>query len=127
MSESNANSLHPSIVALVSLAANIASNHPKQGLCQVDRLKEYGVAKEQIDAVIEIARHIRDEATQLSAQALDASLAPGGEVAKEARRLSGDLERSVRDTVREVVRREVALALEEIGKTRRAEAAAEGK
>jgi uncharacterized membrane protein YraQ (UPF0718 family) len=69
VSESNANSLHPSIVALVSLAANIAANHPKQGLCQVDRLKEYGVAKEQIDAVIEIARHIRDEA----AQALDAS------------------------------------------------------
>lgn len=62
------NELHPSIVALVSLAANIASNHPKQGLCQVDRLKQYGVAKEQIDTVIEIARHIRDEA----AQALDA-------------------------------------------------------
>ncbi|MFN3398500.1 MAG: hypothetical protein ACK4ZS_08210 [Sulfurimicrobium sp.] len=54
--------LHPSIVALVSLAANIASNHPKQGLCQVDRLKQYGVAREQIDAVVEIARHIRDEA-----------------------------------------------------------------
>jgi hypothetical protein len=60
--------LHPSIVALAALAANIASNHPKQGLCQVDKLKDYGVAKEQIDAVIEIARHIRDEA----AQALDA-------------------------------------------------------
>lgn len=29
--------LHPSIVALVSLAANIAANHPKQGLCQVER------------------------------------------------------------------------------------------
>ena len=42
--------LHPSIVALVALAANIASNHPKQGLCQVDKLKEYGVAKEQIEA-----------------------------------------------------------------------------
>lgn len=63
------NELHPSIVALVSLAANIASNHPKQGLCQVDRLKQYGVSKEQIDTVIEIARHIRDEA----AQQLDAS------------------------------------------------------
>ncbi len=61
--------LHPSIVALVSLAANIAANHPKQGLCQVDRLKGYGVSREQIDAVIEIARHIRDEA----AQNLDAS------------------------------------------------------
>lgn len=56
--------LHPSIVALVSLAANIAANHPKQGLCQVDRLKGYGVSREQIDAVIEIARHIRDEAAQ---------------------------------------------------------------
>ncbi len=56
--------LHPSIVALVALAANIASNHPKQGLCQIDKLKGYGVAKEQIDAVIDIARHIRDEASQ---------------------------------------------------------------
>ncbi|MHB1290984.1 MAG: hypothetical protein ACYCY5_02160 [Sulfuricella sp.] len=54
--------LHPSIVALVSLAANIAANHPKQGLCQMDKLKQYGVAQEQIDAVVEIARHIRDEA-----------------------------------------------------------------
>lgn len=54
--------LHPSIVALVSLAANIAANHPKQGLCQMDRLKQYGVAQEQIDAVVEIARHIRVEA-----------------------------------------------------------------
>lgn len=61
--------LHPSIVALVSLAANIAANHPKQGLCQLDRLKQYGIAQEQIDAVIEIARHIRDEA----GQSLDAS------------------------------------------------------
>ncbi len=57
--------LHPSIVALVSLAANIAANHPKQGLCQVDKLKEYGVARGQIDTVIEIARHLRDEAAQL--------------------------------------------------------------
>jgi hypothetical protein len=61
--------LHPSIVALVSLAANVASNHPGQGLCQIDRLKGYGVSREQIDSVIEIARHIRDEA----AQTLDAS------------------------------------------------------
>ena len=61
--------LHPSIVALVSLAANIAANHPKQGLCQVDRLRQYGISKAHIDAVIEIARHLRDEA----AQSLDAS------------------------------------------------------
>lgn len=61
--------LHPSIVALVSLAANIAANHPKQGLCQMDKLKQCGVAQEQINAVVEIARHIRDEA----AKSLDAS------------------------------------------------------
>ena len=64
--------LHPSIVALVSLAANIASNHPNQGLCQIDKLKQYGVAREQIDCVIEIARHLRDESTQLRAQKMDA-------------------------------------------------------
>ena len=57
--------LHPSIVALVSLAANIASNHLKQGLCQVDRLRQYGVSQAHIDAVVEIARHIRDEAGEL--------------------------------------------------------------
>ncbi|TSA22006.1 MAG: hypothetical protein D4R70_02585 [Betaproteobacteria bacterium] len=68
--------LHPSIVALVSLAANIAANHPKQGLCQVDRLREYGVAKTQIDAVIEIARHIRDEAAQALDTQFDAAYAP---------------------------------------------------
>ncbi|MHB1352396.1 MAG: hypothetical protein ACYC5S_01250 [Thiobacillus sp.] len=56
--------LHPSIVALVSLAANIASNHPKQGLCQIERLEGYGVSRAQIDTVVEIARHIRDEAAQ---------------------------------------------------------------
>jgi hypothetical protein len=56
--------LHPSITALVALAANIAANHPNQGLCQVDKLKGYGVSQAQIDSVIEIARHIRDEAAQ---------------------------------------------------------------
>jgi len=86
MSESNANPnstpLHPSIVALVSLAANIASNHPKQGLCQVDRLKEYGVSKDQIDSVIEIARHIRDEASQALDAKFDAAYSQGFEPAK---------------------------------------------
>ena len=69
--------LHPSIVALVSLAANIAANHPKQGLCQVDRLKGYGVSREQIDAVIEIARHIRDEAAQNLDASFDEAYAAG--------------------------------------------------
>lgn len=74
---SEPNPLHPSIVALVSLAANIASNHPKQGLCQVDKLKEYGVAREQIDLVIEIARHIRDEAAQALDTTFDEAYAQG--------------------------------------------------
>jgi hypothetical protein len=74
--------LHPSIVALVSLAANIASNHPKQGLCQVDKLKEYGVAKEQIDTVIEIARHIRDEAALALDTKFDEAYAEGFQPAK---------------------------------------------
>ena len=67
--------LHPSIVALVSLAANIACNHPKQGLCQIDRLRQYGIAQEQIDTVVEIARHIRDEAAQSLDAGFDAAMA----------------------------------------------------
>ena len=57
--------LHPSIVALVSLAANIAANHPKQGLCQLERLRHYGISEEQIGLAVDIARHIRDEAGQM--------------------------------------------------------------
>ena len=57
--------LHPSIVALVSLAASIAANHPKQGLCQLERLRGYGISEEQIALVIDIARHIRDEAGEM--------------------------------------------------------------
>jgi len=75
--------LHPSIVALISLAANIASNHPKQGMCQVDRLRAYGVAPQQIDAVVEIARHIRDEAAQALDATFDATYA-GSPVVQEA-------------------------------------------
>lgn len=79
--------LHPSIVALVSLAANIASSHPGQGLCQIDRLKGYGVSREQIDTVIEIARHIRDE----TAQKLDAKFdeAYAGHFPQAAVKLAG--------------------------------------
>jgi hypothetical protein len=56
--------LHPSIVAMVSLAAGIASNHPAMGQCQLQRLRDAGVPEHQLAAVIEIARHIRDEAAQ---------------------------------------------------------------
>jgi hypothetical protein len=63
--------LHPSIVAMVSLAANIAANHPKKGLCQLERLRGFGIAEEQIDMVVDIARHIRDEAGQMQDHAFN--------------------------------------------------------
>ena len=56
--------LHSVIVSMVSLAAGIASRHPDMGRCQLDRLRQAGVPEHQIDAVIEIARHIRDEASE---------------------------------------------------------------
>lgn len=56
--------LHSSIVAMVSLASGIAANHPAMGQCQLDRLRVAGVPDHQINAVIEIARHIRDEAAE---------------------------------------------------------------
>jgi hypothetical protein len=64
MNPAETSSLHPTIVALVALSANIAANHPNQGLCQIERLKGYGVSQAHIDTVIEIARHLRDEAAQ---------------------------------------------------------------
>ncbi|MEW6132244.1 MAG: hypothetical protein AB1591_03635 [Pseudomonadota bacterium] len=75
--------LHPSIVALVSLAANIAANHPKQGLCQVDRLRQYGVSQAHIDAVVEIARHIRNEAGEKLDYSFDQAMTGAAPVASE--------------------------------------------
>lgn len=63
--------LHSSIVAMVSLAAGIASNHPAMGQCQLQRLRDIGIPEHQLDAVIEIARHIRDEAAQKLDAAFD--------------------------------------------------------
>ena len=63
--------LHSSIVALVSLASGIASNHPAMGQCQLDKLRHMGITEEQIATVIEIARHIRDEAAQKLDHAFD--------------------------------------------------------
>ncbi len=56
--------LHSSIVALVSLASGIASNHPAMGQCQLAKLRSMGISEEQIATVVEIARHIRDEANE---------------------------------------------------------------
>jgi len=74
--------LHSSIVAMVSLASGIAANHPAMGQCQLDRLRAHGVPDHQIDTVIEIARHIRDEASEKLDFAFDEKA--GGAVAAEA-------------------------------------------
>lgn len=68
--------LHSSIVALVSLAAGIAAKHPAMGLCQLQRLRSLGVSEDHIQAVVEIARHIRDEAAQKLDAAFDEQSAP---------------------------------------------------
>lgn len=57
--------LAPALLAMVSLAANIAANHPKKGICQLERLRSLGVPEAQIDMVVDIARHLRDEAGQI--------------------------------------------------------------
>ncbi len=64
--------LDPVTLALVSLAANIASNHPKKGLCQLERLQGYGVSEEKIDLVVDIARHLRNEAGEMLDSEFDA-------------------------------------------------------
>ena len=56
--------LHSSIISLISLAAGIASKHPDMGLCQIERLRTMGISESQITTVIDIARHIRDEAAE---------------------------------------------------------------
>ncbi len=61
--------LDPVTLALVSLTASIASNHPKKGLC---RLRGLGIPKEQIDLVVDIARHLRDEACEMLDSEFDA-------------------------------------------------------
>lgn len=74
--------LPPTVVAMVSLAANIAANHPKQGLCQLERLRALGVGAAEIELVIDIARHLRDEAGQMldAAFAAEAGLTASGAV-----------------------------------------------
>jgi len=73
--------LHSNIVAMVSLASGIAANHPAMGQCQLERLRHAGIPEHQIAAVIEIARHIRDEAIEKLDFAFDE--AAGGNAAVE--------------------------------------------
>jgi len=76
--------LPPTILAMVSLAANIAANHPKKGLCQLERLRSLGVPEAQIDIVVDIARHLRDEAGQIVDSEFNTVFAPVANVAVAA-------------------------------------------
>ena len=75
--------LHSSIVAMVSLASGIAANHPAMGQCQLERLRGAGVPEAQIATVIEIARHIRDEAAEKLDHAFDKAADNAAEIAPE--------------------------------------------
>lgn len=81
--------LPPAILAMVSLAANIAANHPKKGICQLERLRSMGVPEAQIDIVVDIARHLRDEAGQLVDSEFDAAFAPGAKAPAAAAETGG--------------------------------------
>jgi hypothetical protein len=59
----------------VALHPSIAASHPKQGLCQVDRLRHFGVSQAHIDAAVEIARHIRHEAGEKLDYSFDQAMA----------------------------------------------------
>jgi SAM-dependent methyltransferase len=69
--------LRASIVSMVSLAAGIAANHPAMGLCQVEKLRGLGVPAHHIETVVEIARHLRDEAAQRLDADFDAKATTG--------------------------------------------------
>ena len=76
--------LHSSVVAMISLASGIAANHPAMGQCQLGRLQTAGIPQHQIDAVIEIARHIRDEAVEKLDFAFDEAVGSTPEVAPKS-------------------------------------------
>lgn len=86
---SDATVLPPTMLAMVSLAANIAANHPRKGLCQLERLRSLGVAEAQIDMVIDIARHLRDEAGQIIDSEFNAAFASATKAVEPAAASAG--------------------------------------
>ncbi len=72
MTNTNDTGLPPEVLALASLAAFIAANHPKKGLCQLEILRNLKVPQAHIDLVVDIARHLRDEAGQIIDSEFDA-------------------------------------------------------
>lgn len=80
--------LPPAVLALASLAAFVAANHPKKGLCQLEILRKHNVPQAHIDLVLDIARHLRDEAGQIIDSEFDAVYA-GGAQAEATAAVSG--------------------------------------
>ena len=70
---SNNTELHPSISAMVALAANVVAHQSTQATEQQNQLRALNVPEEQINAAIAIARQVRDQAVAGVDGALDAN------------------------------------------------------
>lgn len=64
--------LHPSVVALVTLAAHAACGDNDGAEEVVAKLKEHGLRESQLDLAVSVARRVRD-AARLDQPALDAA------------------------------------------------------
>lgn len=82
--------LPPATLALASLAAFIAANHPKKGLCQLEILRNLNVPQAHVDLIVDIARHLRDEAGQIMDSEFDAVHASGASPAVTATASGGN-------------------------------------
>ena len=85
----DADDLPPTVLAMVALAAYIAANHPKKGLCQLASLRSLGVPEAHIDMVVDIARHLRDEAGQITDSEFNAAFAPATKAGESAAASAG--------------------------------------
>lgn len=84
MTETADIALAPAVLALASLAAFVAANHPKKGLCQLEILRKHNVPQAHIDLVLDIARHLRDEAGQIIDSEFDVVYATDAKAAPAA-------------------------------------------
>jgi hypothetical protein len=68
--------LHPSVVALVTLAAHAACGDNDGAAEAVAKLKEHGLRESQLDLAVSVARRVRDAARldQPALHAVDAEL-----------------------------------------------------
>ena len=84
MTDATDTTIAPEVLALASLAAFVAANHPKKGVCQLEILRKHNVPQAHIDLVLDIARHLRDEAGQIIDSEFDAVYAGGTPAAAAA-------------------------------------------